>query len=523
MTISMKFTDNVIGDSVTASEGFARLGFLDVFLFGHRFGVAYGDMDPLPGGGAWPSPVSYNLTAQRMVDGVPAGPAFPLIGILEHGTDLTRTWGAESVSAEPHFRAWRYWYSMGLGHVPGSVLASRWVEPSPQEQTESTGSGLLHTMRSPCVLSMLHAPTPAVRQQAVASLSEHVAYAGLRGSCYYHSSKDYRPYLANADNYLGRGYAKAGGGFSTLFSSTVPPGIPPAPQGLQVPHATHLTIQALTGAAYGLGDYMALRHAIHAVQAVGTSRLVGEKWSSRAYGRFFLSMAEMAPAIANGVTGTENMVGLVGVALRDLTQAQVGDAPAPDNGKTAEGSGHLLNATVTAYASRLGITDPELVQHYAKSDASWFVTQLLYGLTALDELWNAYGIDMDSQSRALLPERKAACRDFLRHCMGQHLDATKEPASPRFPVCGMWAEVSAHSAVNGRKLAEGDGWGNCNNGVFPRFLLPVMAYDTSLHDGEWSWMTKMYDYCKQHGTWNGDYASWALENLPAVSVLGWEG
>jgi hypothetical protein len=520
MSVTMEFTTNTTPAIVTlVTEDFARVGWLDVFSLGRAFGVAYGDMDAPPSGTTWPAFHPYDFYVQRYVDGVKKGPKHHLVGTVGRGQYVIRHWGAPASGMLPGTAPWQAWFSAGADRVPSTALDDHEL-PDDEPHTEATGSGRIFTMRCPAVVAAID----AFDDSAMLSIERWCEYQGQRGLNYYRSSRLYEPFMAGEagdKRYVGRGYSASGGGFHTLFSAKLPPHEPPGPHGLMAPHATHLTIQPLIGAAYVMGDGMALRMAIHTVQAVGTHVLAVEKFSSRAYGRFFLACAELAPAIKAKVAGTENIQTIVNAALANLKAANRGGAPAPDNGKTAEGSHHLLNADVAAFCARMvpPITDQAVIQEYARSDATWFVTQLWYGLHSLKTLWTAYGIAVPSEVDAQMQ----FAAEFIALACRHHI-AVQSSGTPSAAPSGTWAEVSAVSISHSLRLAEGGGWGDVDNAVLPRFWLPVL-FVMSQHYGEAEWKEAadtMYAYCKANGTWGGSYEDWALEAMPALAITGWD-
>ena len=515
--------------SVEVSEGFVRLPTteglppVDVYAFGRGLGVAYGDLTQPPEGfSKWPESVPVSIRAQRIDNGSLKGSPRRFNLTLDHGTSARAHWGQPVGMADGWAQEWYRWLLRGSGRVPESVYNEGWDMPYDSEQTESTGSGRLFTMRCPAAV-VVAVKAGEVTTEA-ASLDRWSEQQGQRGCQYYFSDRDYEPYTAQGVYYCGRGYRKLGGGYRDLYSSPLPEFFTEGAKGWMVPHAKHGTIQAEIASAYLLNDYMALRSAIHTVQGMGSHIMRGEKLGTRDYGRMFLCLAEMAPAIANAVPGTENMQSLLISVLERLKAANRGGLSAPDNGETAEGSGHLLNADVREWCAGLNppVTDDGTIQALARSDATWYMTQLIYGLESLLHLWDAYGLPVPQEAVNQLDMAVTALATAAR----SHLSIDLPPGSPpQTPVTGYPEEVSATPMPSLLRLTEGGTqMSSLNNGVFPRFLVPVIALVARRHGQEfWDRVAPAYEHMKTHGAWNGSYESWALENLEALTVLPWEG
>ena len=512
-----KFSDNVTGETVEVSEGWAKLGQVDVSHHGREAGVHYGDLDPAHMHG---QSVTVNITAQRFEGNVPRGPEFIWSGFVDHGEGSLRHWGEGVQRALPHLKAWADWYTkpaIGAG-IPASVLAKQYkLGPDPDElKTESTGSGRLHANRCPYTVAALLDPT-----QDPGEADRWTEEQGRRTLNYYDSRNGYAPYQANPAHYMGQGYGATTGEFGTSYSAKLPEGVTWSKAGWPVPHATHLTIDGLLAAAYLYGDQMALRQAIGTIQAVGTSLLRGEKWTSRAFGRFFRSCAELAPAIAHQVPGTENIPALVAKALEVLEMRNQGGAPAPDNGATAEG-GHLTGDKVFKILGPLG-WDKATCQEIGRSDNVWMVAQLASGLMALEELWGRYnllGLVDDIRVRSQLDLAAKWIAKCGSACLDLDGGMSQAPSKARF---GYYDDASTYPTPH--TIAEGGKSDNFAYGVGIRFLVPVLAELAGFY-GEQKWWNSalpIYDFCKAAGNFNGDYDEYILEALPVLSRTGWDG
>ena len=510
-------------------QGFVRVDLgpnqppVDLFVYGRRVGAAYGDLDAPPEGGRWPSNSGdFTFRVQRFENGQWKGNPRFLRGPLDHGTQVSSHWGPLTSEFPAYADKWRSWLQRGVDKIPGQVLFEGWRLPPDIEQTESTGSGRLFTMRCPAALCV--ASNASLFQGEAESMQRFSRDQDQRGYHYYHSERDYAPWIADGIHYCGRGYRTAGGGFRDLFSSPYPEHYTPGRKGWMVPHATHLTVQSEIATAYLLNDYMALRSAIHSVQAAASHFLAGERMSVRSYGRWFTSVAELAPAIASNTPGTENMEELVLYIISRLKNENRGGCPTPDNGRTSEGSHHLTNADVTEWCAGLNppVTDPDVIQELARSDCLWQTTQLIYGLTAVIDLFTMYGLK--------LPQEVMDQRDFAVNFIGMGSRASvsidlPQDRGPVVPVVGYVDELSATPSVNALRLSEGGTkMSSLHNGVVPRFFMPVLAMIGALYDPEfWKRGLPAYNYMIANGTWNGSYESWAMENAEALLYLDWEG
>ena len=547
--ITIRFR-NLLGNEVLelpVTGTFGRLGGLDVSAWNREVCLHYGDLGPPPspafadGAGRWLPTLSYSLAIQRLENGTPRGPEQTISGTISRGQDLTlQRWGETvlpDVEALPApVRSWAYRMARGVERIPQGILDQARTRGQDVEDTDATGSGRLVTFRDPVVLTMLFGRGPA-RKTAAESLLLWADQQGLRGCHFYDSREAYAPFRAKAGVYLGHGYRSMGGGFETLFSSELPPFEPMQVDGQgkihgvrtgwYIPHATHHEIAPLVAAGYLLGSAAALRRAVAEVNAIGTHLLAGEKLSSRGIGRFWWSLAHLQPALALAWPGTEALPLLASRLLGYLIDRNRGGAPAPDNGETSEGTGHLNHALMASFLGQIGITDEATIKAFATSDASWFVTQLWAGLSEYLEAASDCGTMPPGpflQDAEL--QRDYAAR-FLERGTRAHLDAHGHPYdAPVTPgIQGTWNELSATSLPSGLRPAEGNGTASLHNGVIPRFWMSTMAVlagPRGYQDARW-WgpAEQAYTYCQLHGTWNGDYPDWALEAAPALEFLPW--
>lgn len=533
--ITMKYTDTVSAETVTVSDGeFARMddGGVDVFLFNRSFGLAYGDLVEANINGKTATPT---IEAQRLSDGTPVGSPVTLAASIDHGTMDIHHWGSGAYALNPFYDRWKAWYLGSASDVvPQAVYdTQRDLGPTPDpENTESTGSGRLWSHRCPHTYQALLGGA-----QDPAEADRWVEEQGLRGLYYYYSDKDYAPYQAMPQHYIGTGYAASDGGFSTTFSAELPAGVDFEDSGLTVPHATHLTIDGLLAAAYLYGDGMAARMAIHTVQAVATHLYNNEKWSARAYGRFFKSLGELAPLIAANYAGTANCLIIGATALKSLQSRNRNGAPAPDNGSTAEG-GHLDKNTVTEVLSPLGFSAAQ-IQDIARSDNSWQNCQLWLGLHTVGVLWPRYGLTGGQGLQqaglielgvpgleyiTLLNEQLDYCAQWILECtkLGLDIDGTLAQA-PRVPVHGFWDDKST-SLATAVRVGEGGDSDNFAYGVGARFILGTMAEmaDYYAEPGWWDLAKVMYAYCLAANNFNGDYVDEIIESATILAQTGWE-
>ncbi len=535
--ITMKYTDTVSAETITVGpDAFGRMddAGVDVFLFGRSFGLAYGDLVEANISGETVS--SITIEAQRLSDGSPVGDPVTMATSIDHGTMDLHHWAPGAFVANPLYDKWVTWYlGKNSGEVPEAVYnTQRDLGPDPDpENTESTGSGRLWAFRC----AHTYAALINNSGQDGAEADRWVEEQADRACYYYYSDNGYAPYQADPSHYIGTGYSSSGGGFSTLFSAVLPPGVDFTGPGRTVPHATHLTLDGLICAAYLYADGMAARMAIHTVQAVATSLYNNEKWSARAFGRFFKTLAELAPLISFEFPGTGNMVTIAVRAITALKAKNRNGAPAPDNGSTAEG-GHLDKNEVTAVLAPLGFSAAQ-IQNYARSDNSWFVCQLFTGLLAVRKLWPTYGLSAGQglgnlgaedalgpgQSYfGLLTEQLDLAGTWILKCSQMHIDIHGTVMQgPKIPTHGFWDDVSAGFSTQLR-IAEGGDADNFAYGVGARFMLATLAEMTEYY-AEQGWFDRiqaMYDFCLAANNFNGLYVEEILQMAPLLDQTGWD-
>lgn len=401
----------------------------------------------------------------------------------------------------------------------GDVTYRLGPKPDP-EGTEATGSGRLNIWRNPLIAALAYGSLNhyvddfEMRPQDKAEFMRWVSEQAERGVSW---TRNYGLWSAEQepDKYLGQGYKSNpnnDGGFSTHYSSELPVGVPNK-TGKYIGHVTHGTIDGLVGAAILTKDFAAAEMAILTVESWASSLKKKEKWSSRAFGRFFRGLAMLLPIAQYWPQYRTVVLGYAFKALERLQDLHYRNMIAPDNGKTSE-SYHLTFEDVEDAFGHLGLTD-EQIQDLARSDTSWMVTQTADGLMDLHELAKAYDfLGVAYKGKTLgkwIKDEVRLCAVFLSQFAskpGFDVDDTYENTPlPAVPKKGWWDDANGMGLVKGSIF---------QSGVGQRFLARTMArFDEFLGlEGNMAMAPladELIDYAFETGNFGGlSEAEWLL-------------
>ncbi|RKY21776.1 MAG: hypothetical protein DRQ55_03265 [Planctomycetota bacterium] len=392
---------------------------------------------------------------------------------------------------------------------------------------EATGSGRVQAHTCPAGVALILGGASEALGEAG---KLWVQAQGLR-SC----NVDWSP-LKHPEWILGQGYNNSKGGFSQLYSSSMPPGMEGWPGvGLPPPHAQHMTIDALVWFSLAYGSFSAAQCAVGQHLSVASFRLAGESWgNSRAYGWFFKSTAYMAPLLTHRGTlvphvSPADVLAIAERALTDLENRNWMGCPVVDSGSVSEG-GHLDNDSVQALAwNEFGVEiTHQQAKKYARSCNSWMTGVLAEGLANWLDLWDAYGwwaAAPNMRSRVL--EQLHVCADFMLTQATRPGYSMDQQGSGYVPPWGIHDDVAPLVP-----LVQGGLHPNTPVGVYVRFLAgPCYAMARLLFADDPAKAAAMrgivqpsLDFSATQGWWGNShsYVDWVAEaGLEVVAVGGW--
>jgi len=507
----MKITYNSITTDLDSDGVCTIRPGLSVYRKGNECGLWFGGMDVnLP---------TYSSTLRIEYKGkvkyedlvtIEFGQIFPVwVGPLEYNPDMYNT---------PLFLYAR----RGLDNLNQSEriqMYSADFGPTPDPHNpEATGSGRVHAHLCPAGLTLAEGVDSAAMR---VSAQTWTRYQGRRGC-----NVDWNT-LEQPDYFLGHGYGSSAGGFSNLYSSSMPPGMEGwHGTGAPPPNAQHMTIDALVWIALAYKSFAATHCAVGQYQAAASAMRRGEYWgNSRSFGWFFKATAYMAPLTTHTPVpyfDPLHVVNIADQALEKLEASNWMEAPVCDSGIHSEG-GHLDNLAVRIAARDFfGVMiTVDQARVYAKSCNSWMTGILIEGLVNWIELWDSYGwwkSDMEMRKRVMSQIKLASA--WLVRMTSEAYNVTY--GTKVEPPYGFHDDLAPY-----HHLCQGGQFANTAKGVYARFLVgPCFAVDRLFGDSTLSdACAPIIDECRESGWWgNGtDYPAWVAEcGMEPVRKLGWD-